>query len=67
MNIHKSANYASMIVCVFDNVMKGLGHIFLSTNFSNLSLKAAEILMILYTYPFVNHIFNFNLVLSIVV
>ena len=49
INIHEYANYANMVRCIFDNGMKGLCLSF--TNFSNLRLKAAEILLILYVYP----------------
>ena len=50
-----------MICCIFEHGIKGLCLSFFSTNFSNLRLKAAELLLILYVYPpppFVIHIFN---------
>ena len=50
--IHEYATYANMISCIFDDRMKDLCLSFhLIQNFSNLWLKAAEILLKLYIYP----------------
>ena len=51
INIHEYANYANMITCILTMEWKTYVLVLFSTNFSNLWLKAAEILLKLYIYP----------------